>query len=138
MLAWAIVLLALSLRAQSQDFAEKSHRAKDLMAAQRFAEAVPIYRELVQALPGNPGLLMNLGLALDYSGHKREALSEFEKVLRLDPGQIQELMQRDLSAQITHNVSAGLLTRVDETHVRYTWHGMFYLWFRFLWDVVRL
>jgi tetratricopeptide (TPR) repeat protein len=86
MLAWAIVLLALSLRAQSQDLAEKSHRAKDLMAAQRFAEAVPIYRELVQALPGNPGLLMNLGLALDYSGHKREALSEFEKVLRLDPG----------------------------------------------------
>ena len=67
----------------------------------------------------------------------RQGITE-QKVLRLDPGQIQELMQRDLSAQITHNVSAGLLTRVDETHVRYTWHGMFYLWFRFLWDVVRL
>jgi tetratricopeptide (TPR) repeat protein len=81
----AIVLLASSLLAQSPDLAEKSHRAKDLMAAQRFEEAVPIYRELVRALPDNPGLVMNLGLALDYSGHKREALEEFEKVLQLEP-----------------------------------------------------
>src|SRR6202008_578134 len=81
----AIILLAPSLLAQAPDLAEESHRAKDLMAAQRFAEAVPIYRELVRALPDNPGLVMNLGLALDYSGHKREALSEFEKVLQLDP-----------------------------------------------------
>src|SRR6202140_2764237 len=81
----AIVLLASSLLAQSPDLAEKSHRAKDLMAAQRFDEAVPIYRELVRALPNNPGLVMNLGLALDYSGHKREALGEFEKALHLDP-----------------------------------------------------
>jgi predicted Zn-dependent protease len=82
----AMVLLASSLLAQSPELAEKSHRAKDLMATQRFEEAVPIYRELVRALPGNPGFVMNLGLALDYSGHKREALSEFEKALQLDPG----------------------------------------------------
>jgi tetratricopeptide (TPR) repeat protein len=81
-----ICLLAPSVFAQSPELAEKSHHAKDLMAAQRFTEAVPIYRELVRALPGNPGFVMNLGLALDYSGHKREALSEFEKVLQLDPG----------------------------------------------------
>src|ERR1700745_755759 len=81
----AMVLLASSLLAQSPELAEKSHRAKDLMATQRFEEAVPIYRELVRALPGNPGFVMNLGLALDYSGHKREALAEFQKVLQLDP-----------------------------------------------------
>lgn len=55
------------------------------MAARQFEQAVPIYRELVRAFPGNPGMLMNLGLALDYSGHKREALGEFEKVLKLEP-----------------------------------------------------
>ena len=80
-----IVFLASSLFAQSPDLAEKSHHAKDLMAAQQFEQAVPIYRELVRALPGNPGMVMNLGLALDYSGHKREALGEFEKVLKLEP-----------------------------------------------------
>lgn len=79
------LLPACSLAAQSPNLAEKSHHAKDLMAAQRFEEAVPIYRELVRALPGNPGFVMNLGLALDYSGHKREALAEFEKVLQLEP-----------------------------------------------------
>jgi tetratricopeptide (TPR) repeat protein len=83
--ACTAVLLAPSLFAQSPDLAEKSHHAKDLMAAQQFEQAVPIYRDLVRALPGNPGIVMNLGLALVYSGHKREALGEFEKVLQLDP-----------------------------------------------------
>ena len=30
------------------------------MAAGRFEEAIPVYKQLVQAVPGNPGLLMNL------------------------------------------------------------------------------
>jgi len=81
----AVVLLGPSLLGQSPDLEEKSHRAKDLMAGQQFEQAIPIYRELVRALPNNPGLVMNLGLALDYSGHKREALGQFEKVLQLDP-----------------------------------------------------
>jgi hypothetical protein len=61
-----------------------------------------------------------------------------DAIPKLDPPQIQALLQRDLTAQITHNVRAGLLTQVDEQKVRYTWRGMFYLWFRFLWDFVRL
>jgi predicted Zn-dependent protease len=81
----AIALMASSVYAQSPDLAEKSHRAKDLMAAQQFEQAVSIYRELVRDLPNNPGMVLNLGLALNYSGHKREALGEFERVLRLDP-----------------------------------------------------
>lgn len=82
----AILLPTCALLAQSPNLAEKSHHAKDLMAAGRFVEAVPIYRELVRALPNNPGVVMNLGLALDYSGHKREALGAFERVLQLEPG----------------------------------------------------
>ena len=58
-------LVAISAGAQSDDLALKSRRAKDLMAAGRFAEAIPIYEELVRAVPGNPGLLLNLGLAED-------------------------------------------------------------------------
>ena len=61
-----------------------------------------------------------------------------DKILKLDPKQIQALLQEDLTAQITHNVRAGLLAPVDEQKVRYTWRGMFYIWFRFLWDFVRL
>jgi hypothetical protein len=61
-----------------------------------------------------------------------------DTVPKLDPPQIQALLQQDLAAQITHNVRAGLLAQVDEQKVRYTWRGMFYLWIRFLWDFVRL
>jgi hypothetical protein len=72
----------------------------------------------------------------------RELLSKHgvseEKVLKLEANQIQELLQQDLTAQITHNVRAGLLAQVGEQQVRYTWRGMFYLWLRFLLDFVRL
>ncbi len=61
-----------------------------------------------------------------------------DAIPKIDPPQIQALLQQDLTAQITHNVRAGLLAQVDEQKVRYTWRGMFYLWFRFLWDFVRL
>lgn len=93
-LLWTAVWLALSssLLAQSAALAEKSHRAKELMAAERFEEAVPVYRELVRALPNNPGLVMNLGLALDYAGRKKEAVGEFQKVLKLDPQNVQAML----------------------------------------------
>jgi hypothetical protein len=59
-------------------------------------------------------------------------------IMHLDPDQIQQLLQSDLRAQISHNVKAGLLIAVNDSQVRYTWRGMFYLWFRFLIDFVRL
>jgi predicted Zn-dependent protease len=58
------------------------------MAAGRYAEAVPIYRELVGAMPGNAGLLVNLGMALHLSGKDQEAVPEFEAALRLQPGSL--------------------------------------------------
>jgi hypothetical protein len=61
-----------------------------------------------------------------------------EAIPKIDPPQVQALLQQDLTAQITHNVRAGLLAQVDEQKVRYTWRGMFYLWFRLLLDSVRL
>lgn len=55
------------------------------MAAGRFEEAVPIYRDLVRAVPDNPGLIMNLGLALHMAGQDRQAIPHFEAALNLEP-----------------------------------------------------
>src|SRR5688572_17904134 len=55
--------------------AAKSQRGKELMAAGRYAEAVPVYRELVTALPANPGLLVNLGMALNLAGEDEQAIA---------------------------------------------------------------
>ena len=74
--------------AQSADQVAKLHRSKELMAAGRFEEAIPIYRDLVQALPNNPGPIMNLGLALHMAGHEREAVTQFQAVLKLDPNHL--------------------------------------------------
>jgi tetratricopeptide (TPR) repeat protein len=55
------------------------------MAAGKFEEAIPIYRRLTQAAPGNPGLLLNLALAEHMAGHEREAIPHFEAVLKTQP-----------------------------------------------------
>ena len=61
------------------------------MAAGRFEEAIPIYKHLVAAVPGNPGLILNLGLAEEMAGHPREAISQFETVLKQQPESIPAL-----------------------------------------------
>ena len=60
-----------------------------------------------------------------------------DEVPCLDPSQIQNLLQNDLRSQISHNVAAGLLAPATEGKVRYTWRGLFYIWLRFLWDLIR-
>ncbi len=79
-----IVFCFAPVYAQINDLTAKSHRGKELMAAGKFEDAIPIYRDLVKALPNNPGPVMNLGLALHMAGHEREAVSQFQAVLKLD------------------------------------------------------
>src|SRR5216117_649948 len=55
------------------------------MAEGNFAQAIPLYRELNQAVPNNPGLLLNLGMAMHMAGKEREAISELEAAVKLDP-----------------------------------------------------
>jgi hypothetical protein len=56
----------------------------------------------------------------------------------LDADGMQEEIQKDLRAQIAHNLASGVLTRTDGGEVRYSWRGLFFLWFQFLRDLVRL
>ncbi|PYQ49569.1 MAG: hypothetical protein DMF78_17840 [Acidobacteria bacterium] len=81
----ALLLGAAAALPAEDDLAAKSHRAKELMASGRYADAVPVYRELVKAVPNNPGLLANLGMALHLSGQDRDAVAPLEAALRLDP-----------------------------------------------------
>jgi len=55
------------------------------MAAGRFAEAAALYAEIVEALPDEPGMRLNLGMALSLSGRPQKALPHLEAARRLSP-----------------------------------------------------
>src|SRR3984893_15377739 len=80
----ATVLCVPSTFAQSDDLAAKSQRAKEFMAEGKFAEAVPLYRELTLAVPDNAGLMLNLGMALHMAGEERKAIPPLQVAVKLD------------------------------------------------------
>jgi tetratricopeptide (TPR) repeat protein len=86
--AACLAFVVSSALGQQNDLAEKAKQGKELMAAGRFEEAIPIYRELAKALPENPGPLMDLGLALHMAGHEREAVTQFRMVLKRKPSDV--------------------------------------------------
>ena len=88
LLAVTLVSGQAATRSADPALAERSRAGKELMAAGRYAEAAAAYRELVRAIPGNAGLLVNLGMALHLSGKDQEAIPQFEAALRLDPGSL--------------------------------------------------
>ncbi|HEY3898785.1 MAG TPA: hypothetical protein VGM54_09245 [Chthoniobacter sp.] len=76
-----------------------------------------------------------------YESH-RQFLNEnrvrLEDLTDLDAEQIQSEIEKDLRAQITHNIAAGVLTQNAAGEIRYSWRGMIFIWFQFLRDLVRL
>lgn len=86
------LLLTSALQAQPDQLAARSLQAKQFMANGKFSEAAKLYAELVQAVPGNRGLMMNLGIALHMAGNDRAALAQFDKVLKLQPNALPALM----------------------------------------------
>lgn len=56
------------------------------MASGNFAEAIPLYQELIKSLPNNPGLILNLGIAEHMAGGRdRDAILQFQTVLKQQP-----------------------------------------------------
>ena len=69
----------------ADDLAAKAQRGKEAMAAGHFDEAAALYAEITRALPQEPGMLLNLGMALSMAGRPREAVPRLEAALRLRP-----------------------------------------------------
>jgi predicted Zn-dependent protease len=79
-------LLAISpADAQTAELARKSQQAHELMAAGKVEQALAIYRELVQASPNNPGLQLDLGMALHMAGRDLEAILPLQTAVHAQP-----------------------------------------------------
>jgi predicted Zn-dependent protease len=72
--------------AQDEDLAALSRAARRLMSEGHFEQAIPVYEQLVKSVPGNSGLILNLGLAEEMAGHPEKAIPRFEEVLKAEPG----------------------------------------------------
>jgi predicted Zn-dependent protease len=93
--------------AQDQDLAALSHTVKQLMADGRFEEAIPICEQLVKAVPGNPGLVLNLGMAEEMAGHPNQAVPRFEEVLKAEPKNVRALISlATVQLQLNHPLLA--------------------------------
>jgi hypothetical protein len=55
-----------------------------------------------------------------------------------DEQKIDEGLTSDLQSQIAHNIEVGLLKRVNEEEVCYSWRGLFYIWIHFVLDFIRV
>jgi len=81
----ALVLITSALLAQTSEQLRLAQQGKDYLAAGQFEAAIPVYDQLVKALPANPGLKLNLGIALHMAGRDPEAVSVLEPVSKLLP-----------------------------------------------------
>jgi tetratricopeptide (TPR) repeat protein len=95
--AFFLALIAPQALPQGDDLAAESHHARELMAASRFAEAIPIYEKLVKALPGNTGMLLNLALAEEMAGRPANAIPHFEAVLKVQPDSLPALLSLSMA-----------------------------------------
>ena len=80
-----LFLVQVCMWGQAETLAEKSERAKLWMAQGRFADAAALYEALTKAVPANPGLLLNLGMARHMAGEDAAAIAPLEASLRLQP-----------------------------------------------------
>jgi hypothetical protein len=79
-----------------------------------------------------------LQIAESHKNFLRENRVETALLEDLTPEQIHLEIQKDLRAQIAHNIEKGVLTQAGEGSIRYSWRGLFFLWVQFLRDLVKL
>lgn len=61
-----------------------------------------------------------------------------EKLVNLDTEQLPSYIERDMSEQVDHNITAGLIEPTGNGEFRYSWRGCFYLWFQVVKDMIRV
>lgn len=98
------------------------------MAQGRFEEAIPVYESLVKAVPGNPGLILNLGLAEEMAGHPAQAVPHFEAVLKKQPDNMAALTSLAMARLQLHQPALAAdayrkLTDVDASDPE-GWYGL--------------
>lgn len=113
---------------QTEEQARQSQRAKELMAAGKYEQAIPIYQGLLKAIPGNQGLVMDLGVAEHLAGREREAIPHLEAGLKSQPANrelrnmlVAALMNRGRFEEAAAQLRELTAAAPDDAHA---WYGL--------------
>ncbi len=82
---WLALAAAVAAAAQTAVVRQKLAQARELVLSGRAADAVPIYEELLEASPDNPGLMMNLAVARFKAGQYEKVIPLCRKILERRP-----------------------------------------------------
>ena len=74
-----------AVQVTKNNFLAEMNLGAALMTSDRVAEAVPHLRNAVRIKPADPGGYLTLGGALQFSGHTRDAIAEYQSGIRLSP-----------------------------------------------------
>ena len=94
-----LLLLLAEASAQTDSLTARSQRAKQALLDSRSAEAVKLYRELVKDLPNEPGMRLNLALALESAGEYSQEIVQLRMVLGKRPDMAAALLLLGLAKQ---------------------------------------
>lgn len=61
-----------------------------------------------------------------------------EQLVAMEGENLTGYIERDMSTQIDHNITAGLIEPVGNGEFRYSWRGCFFLWFQVVKDMIRV
>ena len=80
-----IAALEAALAKNPEDTKAKLELAHAYVDANRFGEAIPLYRQILDKNPHDPEALTHMGLILTRAGHADAALQMFDRALAADP-----------------------------------------------------
>lgn len=61
-----------------------------------------------------------------------------EDLVSLDTEQLPTYIEKEMSAQVDHNITVGFIEPTGNGEFRYSWRGCFYLWFQVVKDMIRV
>lgn len=63
---------------------------------------------------------------------------EPDQLVSVDTEHLASYIEKDMSAQVDHNLTAGLIELTGNGEFRYSWRGCFFLWFQVVKDMIRV
>ncbi|MCE5240816.1 tetratricopeptide repeat protein, partial [bacterium] len=111
---------------EKQDFARQLRLANDALRKNDYPAAIAAYKAILDADPGNLGVLLNLGTALHLSGQHTPAIERFEQVLARDPGHVVALINLGAAHGALGHLDRGIEALVRALEVDSTRRDLHY------------